>query len=137
LDSSAGSCIRYSISCTVRTRFSLTPTLSLKNVILKNDVLLVFQKRHLRLDTKSKCQYDNEVHRQKNSHIDDDLISVLKNSHVNDTYSQGYYFQTKSTVRTSSVRRVGPVKVISCNRYPISCTVRTSTVRRSSVRNLG
>jgi hypothetical protein len=31
----------------------------------------------------------------KNSHIDDDLILVFKNSHKNDTYSQDYYYQTK------------------------------------------
>jgi hypothetical protein len=49
---------------------------------LKNDLLLVFQKRRLRLDTKSKCQ--------------NDLILVsIKNT---DTYSQGYYYcQTKSS----------------------------------------
>jgi hypothetical protein len=52
-----------------RTNISLTPRPSLKkSVILKNDLLLVFQKRRLRLDTKSKCQYDSEVLRQKQSY---------------------------------------------------------------------
>jgi hypothetical protein len=50
-----------------------------KRVILKNDLLLVFQKRRLCLDTKSKCQYDNEGPPSKNRHIEDDLILVLKN----------------------------------------------------------
>jgi hypothetical protein len=45
---------------------------------LKNDLLFVFQKQCHRLDTNSKCQYENEVRRQKNSHIDDDLILVSK-----------------------------------------------------------
>jgi hypothetical protein len=31
-----------------------------KSVILKTDLLLVFQKRRVSLDTKSKCQYDDE-----------------------------------------------------------------------------
>jgi hypothetical protein len=33
---------------------------SLTNGHIENDLLLVFQKRHCCLDTKSKCQYDNE-----------------------------------------------------------------------------
>jgi hypothetical protein len=36
-----------------------------KSVILKYDLLLIFKKRRFYLDTKSKCQFDNEVHRQK------------------------------------------------------------------------
>jgi hypothetical protein len=41
-------------------------------------LLLVFQKRRLRLDTNSKCPHDNEVHRQKKSHHLYDLILVSK-----------------------------------------------------------
>jgi hypothetical protein len=37
----------------------------LKSVILKYDLLLVFHKRRVCLYTESKCQFDNEVHRQK------------------------------------------------------------------------
>jgi hypothetical protein len=44
---------------------------------LKNDLLSVFKKSRFVLGTKSKCQYDSEVLRQ-NSHIEDDLILVLK-----------------------------------------------------------
>jgi hypothetical protein len=40
----------------------------LKSVILKYDLLLVFQKWRLCLYTESKCQFDNEVHRQKQSY---------------------------------------------------------------------
>jgi hypothetical protein len=36
-------------------------TLPQKSVILKHDLLLLLQKRCFYLDTKSKCQYDNEV----------------------------------------------------------------------------
>jgi hypothetical protein len=61
---------------------------------LKNGLLLVFQKRRFCLDTKRKCQYDNEVHRQKNGHIEDDLILILKNSHINDT-RRHYLCQTE------------------------------------------
>jgi hypothetical protein len=53
-----------------------------KSVTLKYDLLLIFQTRRLRLDTNSKCQYDNKAHRQKTSHIDDDLILVVKNRHM-------------------------------------------------------
>jgi hypothetical protein len=82
---------------TVGTSFSLKPRPSLKKkFILKNDLLLVFQKRRLRLDTNSKCQHGNEVHRQKNSHFDDDFDFGIKKT---DTCSQGYYCQTKSSVR--------------------------------------
>ena len=50
--------------------FSLTPRpVSSKSVILKNDLLLVFQKRRRGLDTTSKCQYDYEVRRQKKTVI--------------------------------------------------------------------
>jgi hypothetical protein len=35
---------------------------------LKYDLLLVFQKRRFCLHTKSKCQFDNKVHRQKQSY---------------------------------------------------------------------
>jgi hypothetical protein len=38
------------------------------------------------------------VHRQKNRHFDDDLILVLKNSHVNDSYSQGYVITVRLKV---------------------------------------
>jgi hypothetical protein len=39
-----------------------------KSVILKYDLLLVFQKRHFCLYTKRKCQFDKEVHLQKQSY---------------------------------------------------------------------
>ena len=39
---------------------SLTPKRSLKKRHIENDLLLVFRKRRFCLDTKSKCQYDNE-----------------------------------------------------------------------------
>ena len=59
--------------------FSLAPeTRPQKKSHIQNDLVLVFQKKRLRLDTKSKCQYDHEVHRQKNSHSDDALILELK-----------------------------------------------------------
>jgi hypothetical protein len=38
------------------------------------------------LYTKSKCQFDNEVHRQ-NSHIEHDLVFIFKNSRINDTHT--------------------------------------------------
>jgi hypothetical protein len=63
---------------------SRTPKPSVKKRhIEKKDLLLVFQKRRLRLDTKSKCQYDIEVHRRKKSHMDDDLIFVFKKQTYN------------------------------------------------------
>jgi hypothetical protein len=74
----------------------LTAGSTLKTSQIENDLLLVFQKRRLRLDTNSKCQYDNEVHRQKNSHIDDDLILVLNKT---DTYSQGWLFTVNLKVK--------------------------------------
>jgi hypothetical protein len=44
---------------------NLTPRPALEKSHIENDLLLLFQKRRLRLDTNSKYQYDNEVHRQK------------------------------------------------------------------------
>jgi hypothetical protein len=41
---------------------------SLKSFIIKNALLLLFPKRRFCLDTKSKCQYDSEVLRQKQSY---------------------------------------------------------------------
>ena len=57
----------------------------------------MFQKRRLRLDTNSKCQY---------SHIDDDFDFGIKKT---DTYSQGYYCRTKTKVGTNKVNTVNKV----------------------------
>jgi hypothetical protein len=32
----------------------------------------------------------------KNSHIEDDLILIFKNSHINDTHSQGYFIDKQT-----------------------------------------
>ena len=48
--------------------FSLTPRPALEKRHVEKDLLLVFQKRLFRLGTNSKCQCDNEVHRQKKSY---------------------------------------------------------------------
>ena len=68
---------------------SLTPRPFLIKRHVRNDLLLVFQKRRFFWNTKSKCQYDNEVHRQKNSYIEDDLFFLFQNIRINDTHSQG------------------------------------------------
>jgi hypothetical protein len=60
-----------------------------KSVILKYDLLLVFQQQRCRWDTNGKCRYDNEGRPTvKNRHIEDELMLIFKNSHINDTQSR-------------------------------------------------
>jgi hypothetical protein len=75
------------------------------------------------------CQYDNEVHRQKNSHIDDDLILVLKQkTHTVKVVTVRQYSKNAySTVRTSLVRKVSTVRTSAVNNIR---TVTTSSVRQ-------
>jgi hypothetical protein len=63
--------------CQTKT-LNLTPRPALKKCHIENDLLSVFQNDVFVWIQYSKCQYDNEVHRQKNGHIDDDLIFVLQ-----------------------------------------------------------
>ena len=69
------------------------------------------------METKSKCQYANEVHRHKNSHIEDDLILIFKKT-------TSFMTHTAEVI----VRTIKPVRNISSARN-------TSTVGANSVRN--
>jgi hypothetical protein len=48
---------------------------------IENDLLLVFQKRRIRLDTKSKCQYDSEVRWRKQLNLAQNIQTRYSDIH--------------------------------------------------------
>jgi hypothetical protein len=73
-----------------------------KSIILKYNLLLIFQKWRFGFGYQKQVSIWQRGHPPKNSHIGDDLVLIYKNSHINGTTSQGYYCQTKNSQSVGS-----------------------------------